>query len=345
MKLSDFKYPFPRNLVAKYPAKPRDSARLMVLRRSDESIEERKFSDIVEYFKKGDCLIVNDTKVFPARLIGRKEKTNAKIEVFLLRQLNVEENIWDVIVDPARKVRIGNKIYFDDGKIWCEVVDNTTSRGRTMRFNYKGDLYKIIERIGKTPLPFYIKRESEDDDKEYYQTVYAKHIGSVAAPTAGLHFTKRVLSQLEHKGVKQASVTLHLGIGSFRPVEVEDLSKHKMDSEQYEISEQTAHTANQAIDSKGHVFVCGTSACRAAESSVTTTGHLKATRAWTDKFIFPPYDFKIADHMITNFHLPESTQLMMICAFAGRDFVMKAYKKALKERWRLYSYGDAMLIL
>ena len=345
MKLSDFKYPFPRNLVAKYPSKPRDSARLMVLRRSNESIEERKFSDIVEYFKKGDCLIVNDTKVFPARLIGKKEKTNAKIEVFLLRQLNVEENIWDVIVDPARKVRIGNKIYFDDGKIWCEVVDNTTSRGRTMRFNYKGDLYKIIERIGKTPLPFYIKRESEDEDKEYYQTVYAKHIGSVAAPTAGLHFTKRVLSQLEHKGVKQASVTLHLGIGSFRPVEVEDLSKHKMDSEQYEISEQTAHTVNQAIDSKGHVFVCGTSASRSAESSVTTTGHLKATRAWTDKFIFPPYDFKIADHMITNFHLPESTQLMMICAFAGRDFVMKAYKKALKERWRMYSYGDAMLIL
>ncbi len=345
MKLSDFKYPFPRNLVAKHPSDPRDSARLMVLRRSDESIEERRFSDVVDYFKKGDCLIVNDTKVFPARLMGRKEKTNAKIEVFLLRQLNVEENIWDVIVDPARKVRIGNKIYFDDGKIWCEVVDNTTSRGRTMRFNYKGDLYKIIEKIGKTPLPFYIKRESEDDDKESYQTVYAKHIGSVAAPTAGLHFTKRIISQLEHKGVKISTVTLHLGIGSFRSVEVEDLSKHKMDSEYYEITEQTAHVVNHAIDSRGHVFVCGTSSTRAAESSVTTTAHLKASRAWTDKFIFPPYDFKIADHMITNFHLPESTQLMMVCAFAGRDFVMKAYKKAVKERWRMYSYGDAMLII
>ena len=345
MKLSDFEYPFPRNLVAKFPAKPRDSARLMVMRRADESIVEKRFSDIVEFFKKGDCLVVNDTKVFPARLIGRKEKTNAKIEVFLLRQLNKEENIWDVIVDPARKVRIGNKIYFDDGKIWCEVVDNTTSRGRTMRFSYKGDLHKIIERIGKTPLPFYIKRESEEDDKESYQTVYARQVGSVAAPTAGLHFTKRLIAQIEHKGVKVVPITLHLGLGSFRAVEVEDLSKHKMDSEYYEIPETTAREVNHTIDHRGRVFVCGTSTARAAESSVTTTGHLKANRAWTDKFIFPPYDFKIADHFITNFHLPESTQLMMICAFAGRDFAMKAYKKAVKEKWRMYSYGDAMLIV
>jgi S-adenosylmethionine:tRNA ribosyltransferase-isomerase len=345
MKLSDFKYPLPRNLIAKYPAKPRDSARLMVLNRADESITERKFSDIVDYFKKGDCLVLNNSKVFPARLFGRKEKTNAKIEVFLLRELNHDEAIWDVIVDPARKVRIGNKIYFDDGKIWCEVVDNTTSRGRTVRFNYKGDLFKVIERIGHTPLPYYIKREPEEKDKELYQTVYAKHVGSVAAPTAGLHFTNRLLHQLEAKGVKIVYVTLHLGLGSFRPVEVEDLSKHKMDSEQYEISPETAEAVNYSIDHRGSIFVCGTSTTRAVESSVLTTGHLKPNRGWTDKFIFPPYEFKVVDKLITNFHLPESTMLMLVCAFAGRDFVMKAYKKAIKERWRMYSYGDSMLIL
>jgi S-adenosylmethionine:tRNA ribosyltransferase-isomerase len=345
MKLSDFKYPLPRNLIAKYPSKPRDNARLMVLNRSGEVIVEKRFNDIVDFFKKGDCLVLNNSRVFPARLFGRKEKTNAKIEVFLLRELNHDDAIWDVIVDPARKVRIGNKIYFDDGKIWCEVVDNTTSRGRTVRFNYKGDLYKVVERIGHTPLPYYIKRDPEESDKEYYQTVYAKHVGSVAAPTAGLHFTKRLLQQLEAKGVKIAYVTLHLGLGSFRPVEVEDLSKHKMDSEQYEIPPETAAAVNHTIDHRGSVFVCGTSTTRAVESSVMTTGHLKAFRGWTDKFIFPPYDFKVVDRMITNFHLPESTMLMLVCAFAGRDFVLKAYKKAIKERWRMYSYGDSMLIL
>ncbi|HEY6191474.1 MAG TPA: tRNA preQ1(34) S-adenosylmethionine ribosyltransferase-isomerase QueA [Bacteroidota bacterium] len=345
MKLSDFKYPLPRNLIAKHPAKPRDSSRLMVLNRALDSIDEKRFTDVADYFKKGDCLVVNQTKVFPARLFGKKEKTNAKIEVFLLRELNPEENIWDVIVDPARKVRIGNKIYFDDGKIWCEVIDNTTSRGRTVRFNYKNDLFKVIERIGMTPLPHYIKREPEESDKEYYQTVYAKNIGSVAAPTAGLHFTKRLLAQLEKKGVKVAPVTLHLGLGSFRPVEVEDLSKHKMDSEYYEIPQFTVDIVNRTIDSRGNVFVAGTSTTRAIESSVTTTGHLKANKGWTDKFIFPPYDFKIVDHLITNFHMPESTLLMLSCAFAGRDFVMRAYKKAIKERWRFYSYGDAMLII
>ncbi|HEV8538803.1 MAG TPA: tRNA preQ1(34) S-adenosylmethionine ribosyltransferase-isomerase QueA [Bacteroidota bacterium] len=344
MKLSDFKYPLPRNLIAKYPAKPRDSARLMVLNRADESILERRFTDIMEYFSKGDCLIVNETKVFSARLFGKKEKTNAKIEVFLLRELNQEEGIWDVIVDPARKVRIGNKIYFDDGKIWCEVIDNTTSRGRTVRFNIRQDLFKIIDKIGMTPLPYYIKRDPEESDKELYQTVFAKNIGSVAAPTASLHFTKRLLQALEKKGVKIAPVTLHLGLGSFRSVEVEDLSKHKMDSEYYEIPQTSVDIVNRTIDSKGHVFVSGTSTTRAVESSVTTTGHLKATRGWTDKFIFPPYDFKIADHLITNFHMPESTLLMMACAFANRDYIMKAYKKAIKEKWRFYSYGDAMLI-
>lgn len=345
MKLSDFRYPLPRNLIAKFPVKPRDSSRLMVLNRADESIVERRFSDILEYFNKGDCLIVNQTKVFPARLFGRKEKTNAKIEVFLLRELNHEDAIWDVIVDPARKVRIGNKIYFDDGKIWCEVIDNTTSRGRTVRFNYKNDLFKVIERIGVTPLPYYIKREVVEDDKDSYQTVYAKYVGSVAAPTAGLHFTKRLLKAIEKKGVKIAPITLHLGLGSFRPVEVEDLSKHKMDSEYYEIPQSTVDIVNRTIDGRGKVFVAGTSTTRAVESSVTTTGHIKAFHGWTDKFIFPPYDFKIVDRLITNFHMPESTLLMLACAFGGRDFVMKAYKKAIKEKWRFFSYGDAMLII
>ena len=255
MKLSDFKYPLPRNLIAKFPAKPRDSARLMVLNRADESITERRFSDIVDYFNKGDCVIVNETKVFAARLFGRKEKTNAKIEVFLLRELNQEEGIWDVIVDPARKVRIGNKIYFDDGKIWCEVVDNTTSRGRTVRFNYRDDLFKVIDRIGLTPLPYYIKRDPVSDDKESYQTIFAQNIGSVAAPTAGLHFTKRLVASLERKGVRVAPVTLHLGLGSFRAVEVEDLSKHKMDSEYYEVPEESVHIVNKAIDSRNNIFV------------------------------------------------------------------------------------------
>ena len=345
MKLSDFKYPLPRNLIAKFPAKPRDASRLMVLNRADDSIGEHKFTDIVDYFKKGDCLVVNQTRVFAARLFGKKEKTNAKIEVFLLRELNHEDAIWDVIVDPARKVRIGNKIYFDDGKIWCEVIDNTTSRGRTVRFNYKNDLFKIIERIGVTPLPYYIKRDAVEDDKESYQTVFAKNVGSVAAPTAGLHFTKKLLAAIEKKGVKIAPVTLHLGLGSFRPVEVEDLSKHKMDSEYFEIPQSTVDIVNKTIDSRGSVFVVGTSVSRAVESCVTTTGHLKAYKGWTDKFIFPPYDFKIVDKLITNFHMPESTLLMLACAFGGRDYVMHAYKKAIKEKWRFFSYGDAMLIL
>ncbi len=345
MKLSDFRYPLPRNLIAKHPVSPRDHSRLLVLNRDDESMNEVRFSEITKFFKKGDCLVVNETKVFPARLFGRKEKTNAKIEVFLLRELNKEENIWDVIVDPARKVRIGNKIFFDEGKLWCEVIDNTTSRGRTVRFNTPGDIYKIIDRIGKMPLPYYIKRDPTEKDKESYQTIFAKTVGAVAAPTAGLHFTRRLLSNLQRKGVKVVAVTLHVGLGSFRPVEVEDLTKHKMDSEYYEISEATVNVVNKVIDGKGSVFVAGTSTCRALESSVTTDGHLKPNRGWTDKFIFPPYEFKIVDRLITNFHMPESTLLMLAAAFAGRDYVMKAYKKAIKEGFRFYSYGDAMLIL
>jgi S-adenosylmethionine:tRNA ribosyltransferase-isomerase len=345
MKLSDFRYPLPRNLIAKFPVHPRDSARMMVVDRADESITGKRFSDIVGYMKKGDCLVINETKVFPARLFGRKEKTNARIEVFLLRELNKEENIWDVIVDPARKVRIGNKIFFDEGKLWCEVIDNTTSRGRTVRFNIEGEIFKTIERLGKMPLPYYIKRDPTERDKQTYQTVFAKSIGAVAAPTAGLHFTNRLLGTLKRKGVKIAPVVLHIGLGSFRPVEVEDLSKHKMDSEYFEIPQQTVDMVNKTIDSKGCVFVCGTSTCRAVESSVTTEGHLKPNRGWTDKFIYPPYDFKIADKLITNFHMPESTLLMMVSAFAGRDLVIKAYKRAIKEGYRFFSYGDAMLLL
>lgn len=345
MKLSDFRYPLPRNLIAKYPASPRENARMMVLNRADESIVTKRFSDIIQYAKKGDCFVVNETKVFPARLFGRKEKTNAKIEVFLLRELNKEENIWDVIVDPARKVRIGNKIFFDDGKLWCEVIDNTTSRGRTVRFNVSGDFYRIIDRIGKMPLPYYIKREPTEKDKETYQTVFARSIGAVAAPTAGLHFSRRILSNLKRKGIKVVPIVLHIGLGSFRPVEVEDLTKHKMDSEYYEIPESTVQVVNKVIDSRGSVFVVGTSAARALESSVTTDGHLKSTRGWTDKFIFPPYDFKITDKLITNFHMPESTLLMLAAAFVGRDYLMKSYKRAIKEGYRFYSYGDTMLLL
>jgi S-adenosylmethionine:tRNA ribosyltransferase-isomerase len=345
MKLSDFRYPLPRNLIAKFPAHPRDSSRLMVMNRADESVADHKFTEIVQFFRKGDCLVVNETKVFPARLFGRKEKTNARIEVFLLRELNKQENIWDVIVDPARKVRIGNKIFFDEGRLWCEVIDNTTSRGRTVRFNVQGDFFKTIDRIGKMPLPYYIKREPTEKDKDTYQTVFARVVGAVAAPTAGLHFSNRIITSLKKKGVRVVPVILHVGLGSFRPVEVEDLTKHKMDSEYYEIPESTVEVVNKTIDGKATVFVAGTSACRALESSVTTDGHLKANRGWTDKFIFPPYDFKIADRLITNFHMPESTLLMLVSAFAGRDFIMRAYKRAIKEGYRFYSYGDATLIL
>ena len=344
MKLSDFDYQVPKGLIAKYPVEPRDTAKLMVLHRSTGDIEHRMFSDIHEYFRKGDCLAVNETRVFPARLIGRKEKTNAKIEVFLLRELSKTERLWDVIVDPARKVRIGNKIYFSDN-IMCEVIDNTTSRGRTVRFNYNGEFFKLIDDVGQTPLPPYIKREPEESDRESYQTVYAKNIGAVAAPTAGLHFTKPLIGRLKKKGVSIASVTLHIGHGTFRPVEVEDLTKHKMDSEYYEIPPTACSVVNKTRESKRQIFVCGTSTVRALESSVTTMRQLTPARGWTDKFIFPPYNFKITDKLITNFHMPKSTLLMLVAAFAGYDLTMKAYKRAIKDKYRLYSYGDAMLIL
>jgi len=344
MKLSDFKYNLPKNAIAKHPITPRDKAKLMVLNRETQEIENKKFSDIVDYIEKGDVVVVNETRVFQARLYGKKEKTNARIEVFLLRELNSEEAIWDVIVDPARKVRIGNKIYFND-KLWCEVIDNTTSRGRTVRFNQPNNVFKAVEKIGLTPLPPYIKREPEPADKENYQTVYAKVDGSVAAPTAGLHFTTKMLDKMKAKGAIIVPVILHIGLGTFRPVEVEDLTKHKMDSEFFEIPAKSAEIINKAMDAKKNIFVVGTSSTRALETSVTAEGRVKQGRGWTDKFIYPPYDFKIVNKLVTNFHAEESTLLMLVCAFADTDFVSKAYKKALKDGYRFLSYGDAMLIV
>ena len=343
MKLSDFKYNLPKTAIAKFPVTPRDKAKLMVLNRETQEIETKVFKDVIDYMEKGDVLAVNETRVFQARLYGKKEKTNAKIEVFLLRELNAEECIWDVIVDPARKVRIGNKIYFND-KLWCEVIDNTTSRGRTVRFNQPGNVFSAVEKIGLTPLPPYIKREPVPEDKENYQTVYARVDGAVAAPTAGLHFTDKLLEKIKKKGIEIVPVILHIGLGTFRPVEVEDLTKHKMDSEYYEITAHSAEKINKAIHGKHNVFVVGTSTARALETSITADGLVKQGRGWTDKFIYPPYDFKITDRLITNFHQPESTLLMLVCAFAETDFVMKAYKKALKENFRFLSYGDAMLL-
>ena len=344
MKLSDFKYNLPKNAIAKYPVAPRDKAKLLVIDRVTQAIENHKFSDVSNYMTKGDIMVVNETRVFQARLFGKKEKTNAKIEVFLLRELNADECIWDVIVDPARKVRIGNKIYFNDN-LWCEVIDNTTSRGRTVRFNQPGNIFKAVEKIGVTPLPPYIKRESEPSDKENYQTLFAKIDGAVAAPTAGLHFSNRLISKIKKKGITIVPVILHIGLGTFRPVEVEDLTKHRMDSEYYEISDKTAERINKTLLAKKKVFVVGTSTCRALETSTTADGLVKPNRGWTDKFIYPPYDFKITSKLITNFHAPESTLLMLVSAFSNTDLILKAYKKALKDKFRFLSYGDAMLIL
>ncbi|PIW69819.1 MAG: tRNA preQ1(34) S-adenosylmethionine ribosyltransferase-isomerase QueA [Ignavibacteriales bacterium CG12_big_fil_rev_8_21_14_0_65_30_8] len=343
MKLSDFKFNFPKTLIAKYPVSPRDKSKLLVLDKETEEMEDKKFSDVINYMSKGDVMVVNETRVFQARLYGKKEKTNAKIEVFLLRELNEEDCIWDVIVDPARKVRIGNKIYFND-KLWCEVIDNTTSRGRTVRFNQPGNVFAAIEKIGLTPLPPYIKREAEPADKDNYQTVFAKVDGAVAAPTAGLHFTHKLLNKIKKKGIKIVPIILHIGLGTFRPVEVEDLTKHKMDSEFYEITPKVAETINKAKISKNKIIVVGTSTARALESSITAAGMVKPSRGWTDLFLYPPYKFKIADILITNFHAPESTLVMLASAFAGYDFLIKSYKKAMKDKYRFLSYGDAMLI-
>lgn len=349
MKLSQFKLNLPPELVADKPAPERDESRLMVLHRETQTIEHKTFKDVLDYFDDGDAMVINNTKVFPARMYGNKEKTGAKIEVFLLRELNRESLLWDVLVDPARKIRIGNKLYFgEDDSIVAEVIDNTTSRGRTLRFLFDGsyeEFKETITKLGETPLPKYIKREVEPEDAERYQTIYAKHEGAVAAPTAGLHFSRELMKKLELKGVNFAEITLHIGLGTFRPVEVEDLSKHKMDSEQVEISQMNADVVNTAKDTKKKVIAVGTTTMRAMESSVSTESRLKPFDGWTNKFIYPPYEFSIADAMVTNFHMPQSTLLMMVCAFGGYDFVMKAYKEAIKEKYKFFSYGDAMLIL
>lgn len=349
MKLSQFKINIPDSLIATHPAKNREDARLMVLDRKTGKIEHKHFKDILGYFNEGDVMAVNNTRVFPARLYGNKEKTGAKIEVFLLRELNRESRLWDVLVDPARKIRIGNKLYFgDDDLLVAEVIDNTTSRGRTLRFLFDGpyeEFKKAITQLGNTPLPKYIKRKAEPDDVERYQTVFARHEGAVAAPTAGLHFSLPLVKRLELKGVHFAELTLHVGLGTFRPVEVEDLTKHKMDSEQVIIPKDCCEIVNKAKAGKKKICAVGTTVMRGIETSVSTQGELKPFDGWTNKFIFPPYEFSVANTMITNFHMPESTLLMMVAAFGGYDHVMHAYKVAIKEKYRFYSYGDAMLII
>jgi|TARA_B100000497_G_C7681029_1_gene412031 S-adenosylmethionine:tRNA ribosyltransferase-isomerase len=349
MKLSHFNFELPEELLAEYPSENRDESRLMVLNREKQTIEHKQFKDLIDYFNEDDVMILNNTKVFPARLFGNKEKTGARIEVFLLRELNAEQRLWDVLVDPARKIRIGNKLYFgEDELLVAEVIDNTTSRGRTLRFLYDGsyeEFRKKLTLLGQTPLPKYINRDVEPEDAERYQTIYAKNEGAVAAPTAGMHFSKHLLKRLEIKGINFAEITLHVGLGTFNPVEVEDLSKHKMDSEEINISSQTADTINTALKEKRRICAVGTTAMRAIESSVSSKGNLNDYSGWTNKFIFPPYDFSIANCMITNFHTPKSTLLMMTAAFGGHDFVKKAYKEAVKEKYNFYSYGDAMLII
>ena len=349
MKLSQFSYELPSELLAEYPSELRDEARLMVLDRKNETIEHKRFKDLVDYFDDGDVMIFNNTKVFPARLFGNKEKTGARIEVFLLRELNPESRLWDVLVDPARKIRIGNKLFFgDDSGLVAEVIDNTTSRGRTLRFLFDGSYEEFrskLKELGETPLPKYIKRDSEPSDVERYQTIYAKHEGAVAAPTAGLHFSKHLLKRLEIKGIDLKELTLHVGLGTFNPVEVEDLSKHRMDSEQVKIPKNTADVVNDAIKNKKRICAVGTTVMRSIESSVSASHQLKPYEGWTNKFIFPPYEFSIANCMVTNFHTPKSTLMMMTSAFAGHDFLKKAYKEAIKEKYNFYSYGDAMLIL
>jgi len=349
MKLSDFKYHLPPELIRDRPSLNRDESRMMVLHRKTQTIEHRSFKDLLEYFQDGDVMVVNNTKVFPARLYGMKEKTGAPIEVFLLRELNREARLWDVLVDPARKIRIGNKLYFgDDDTLVAEVIDNTTSRGRTLRFLFDGpyeEFKKTIESLGETPLPRLVRANVEPEDRERYQTVFAKCEGAVAAPTAGMHFSKSLIKRLEIQGVSFAEITLHAGLGNFRSVDVEDLSKHKMDSEEFFIDQKTADIINGAKMKEKNICAVGTTTMRAIESAVTISGMVKPFEGWTNKFIYPPYDFSVANTMISNFHLPQSTLMMMVSAFAGFDFLMEAYKVAVKEKYYFFSYGDAMLIL
>ncbi len=349
MKLSQYKFNLPTDLIAKYPQDNRDESRLMVLHRDSGKIEHKLFKDVIDYFDDQDIMVFNDTKVFPARLYGNKEKTGAEIEVFLLRELNREQRLWDVLVDPARKIRIGNKLYFgEDDVLVAEVIDNTTSRGRTLRFLYDGDyddFKKTLFDLGETPLPKFIDRPVEPEDKERFQTIFAKNEGAVAAPTAGMHFSRELLKRLEIKGVNFGYITLHVGLGNFRTVDVEDLTKHKMDSERIIISDKAVDKVNSAKEKRKNVCAVGTTVMRTLESSVSTTGHLKPFDGWTNRFIFPPYEFSVPNSMISNFHLPYSTLLMMVSAFAGYHQLMDAYKVAIKEKYRFGTYGDAMLIL
>jgi S-adenosylmethionine:tRNA ribosyltransferase-isomerase len=349
MKLSQFKFHLPSELIANYPEDNPDSSRLMVLDRKKQTIEHRQFKDILEYFNDGDVFALNNTKVFPARLYGEKEKTGAKIEVFLLRELNRETRLWDVMVDPARKIRIGNKLYFgNNDELVAEVIDNTTSRGRTLRFLYDGpyeNFKKTLQHLGEMPLPKIHKRAVEPEDNKRYQTIYAKHEGAVAAPTAGLHFSRELLKRLEIKGIQFAEVTLHTGLGNFRTIEVEDLTKHKMDSEEMYIEEATVNTINSAKLQRHKICAVGTTTMKALETAVTINGMIKTYKGWTNKFIFPPYDFTVADAMISNFHLPVSPMMMMVAAFGGYDFVMKAYKEAIEKKYAFFTYGNAMLII
>ncbi len=349
MKLSQFRYDLPLNLIAQYPTKRREDSRLMVVNRQNGHMENRNFSDLLEYYDDKDVFVVNNTKVFPARMYGRKEKTGAKIEVFLLRELNKPNRLWDVIVDPARKIRVGNKLYFGENEeLVAEVIDNTTSRGRTIRFLWEGDdegFKKMLEFLGETPLPKYIKRKPDEEDKDRYQTVYAKHEGAVAAPTAGLHFSKELIKRAEIIGIRFAEVTLHTGLSTFRPIEVEDLSKHKMDAEYFKIDEEACRIINTAKENGRRICSIGTTGMRAMESSVTAQRLLKPAEGWTNHFIHPPYNFNIADSLVTNFHLPKTSLLIMTCAFAGYELAMEAYKKAIKDKYRFFSYGDALLFI
>lgn len=349
MKLSQFKFDLPRELIADHPSKNRDEAKLMVLNRKDQTIEHKKFKDVLDYFSEGDVFVLNNTRVFPARLYGEKEKTGAKIEVFLLRELNQESRLWDVLVDPARKIRIGNKLYFgDDESLVAEVIDNTTSRGRTLRFLFDGsydEFKQTLQALGETPLPKIHQRPVEDIDEERYQTIYAKHEGAIAAPTAGLHFSRELMKRLEIQGTKFAEITLHTGLGNFRAIEVEDLSKHKVDSEEMFINQENANIINTAKTNKNRICAVGTTSMKALETAVSITGHVKPYTGWTNKFINPPYTFHTADAMITNFHLPMSPMMMMTSAYMGHDFLKEVYATAIKKKYKFFTYGDAMLII
>ncbi|MFI3324142.1 MAG: tRNA preQ1(34) S-adenosylmethionine ribosyltransferase-isomerase QueA [Rikenellaceae bacterium] len=349
MKLSRYGYDFSAEMLAEHPAEVRDESRLMVIDRKTKTIEHRTFKDILDYFDEDDLFVMNDTKVFPARLYGNKEKTGAEIEIFLLRELNHELRLWDVLVDPARKIRIGNKLYFgDDDLLVAEVIDNTTSRGRTLRFLFDGtheEFKEALYKLGETPLPHWIREKVEPEDAERYQTIYAQHEGAVAAPTAGMHFSKHLIKRMEIKGVESAFLTLHVGLGNFRKVDVEDLSKHKVDSEQYIVSAECVEQVNAARREGRKILSVGTTVMKALESAVSTNGMIKEMNGWTNKFIFAPYDFTVASSLVTNFHLPYSTQLMLVSAYGGYDIIAEAYRVAKQEGYRFGTYGDAMLIL